>query len=76
MHDKNPFSVQSEITIGVIGPEALIQKTKEALKSFPNFNPFYHITTQENENLDFLREIPKRRFWCSLNTVYIKRQRK
>jgi hypothetical protein len=35
----------SEITIGIIGPEALMKQTKEVLKAFPNFRPIYTTTT-------------------------------
>ncbi|WP_245975342.1 hypothetical protein [Oceanobacillus chungangensis] len=35
----------SEITIGIIGPEALMKQTREVLKAFPNFKPIYSTTT-------------------------------
>ncbi|MET3697578.1 hypothetical protein SAMN05877753_106176 [Bacillus oleivorans] len=47
----------SEITIGVIGPEALIQKIKYTLKSFPNFKPIFSTVTPESVITDVASEL-------------------
>ncbi|HWO76620.1 MAG TPA: hypothetical protein VNM69_12095 [Bacillus sp. (in: firmicutes)] len=47
----------SEITIGVIGPEALIQKIKYTLKSFPNFKPIFSTVTPDSDITDEAREL-------------------
>ena len=47
----------SEITIGVIGPEALIQKIKYTLKSFPNFKPIFSTVTPNSNITEVSREL-------------------
>ncbi|MBS4208182.1 hypothetical protein [Bacillus sp. FJAT-50079] len=41
MRNENSFRDHSEIHIGIIGPQALLEITKESLKSFPNFRPHF-----------------------------------
>ncbi|MCJ7841216.1 hypothetical protein MUB24_09960 [Lederbergia sp. NSJ-179] len=57
MFDKGTLSVQSVISIGVIGQESLIEKTKEALQSFPNFNPLFCVPQSEDEIPDLARRL-------------------
>ncbi|WP_273836224.1 hypothetical protein [Guptibacillus sedimenti] len=47
----------SDIIIGVIGPDALISKIKETLKSFPNFKPVYRTVTPSTKVTDIAKEL-------------------
>ncbi|MBH9968234.1 hypothetical protein [Bacillus enclensis] len=43
LRSKKSIHDNSEINIGIIGPEELVAQTKETLKSFPNFKPHFSI---------------------------------
>ncbi|NQD65638.1 hypothetical protein HP456_06845, partial [Bacillus haikouensis] len=43
MKSQKTIHDNSEINIGIIGPEELVDQTKETLKSFPNFKPFFGV---------------------------------
>ncbi|WP_181346953.1 hypothetical protein [Thalassobacillus sp. CUG 92003] len=47
----------SEIIIGVIGPDALINQIKETLKSFPNFTPIFCTVTPATVVTDVAKEL-------------------
>ena len=40
---KNTVQDNSDINIGIIGPKALVDQTRETLKTFPNFKPVFRI---------------------------------
>ena len=40
---KNTEQDNSDINIGIIGPKALVDQTRETLKTFPNFKPVFRI---------------------------------
>ncbi|MFK4997041.1 hypothetical protein ACI2OX_04040 [Bacillus sp. N9] len=50
MHNEHSFQDHSEIHIGIIGPQALLELTRESLKSFPNFRP--HFLNMNASNFD------------------------
>ena len=43
MLSKNTVQDNSDINIGIIGPKALVDQTRETLQSFPSFKPFIRI---------------------------------
>ena len=40
---QNSVQDNSDIKIGIIGPKALVDQTRETLKTFPNFKPVFQI---------------------------------
>ena len=53
-----PFTTgDSVIAIGVIGPKPLVDRTEEALKSFPTFVPHLRPLSSEEELTDYEREL-------------------
>jgi GGDEF domain-containing protein/predicted transcriptional regulator len=43
LRSKKSIHDNSEINIGIIGPEELVAQTKETLKAFPNFKPHFSV---------------------------------
>ena len=53
-----PFTTgDSVIAIGVIGPKPLVDRTEEALKSFPTFVPHLRPLSSEEELTDAVSEL-------------------
>lgn len=57
MQIKHTIEDHSEITIGIIGPEALMNQTKETLKSFPNFKPVFSTIIPTSEITEVAKEL-------------------
>ncbi len=55
MLSKNIVQDNSDINIGIIGPKALVDQTRETLKLFPNFKPVFQII----ESSSLIPEITK-----------------
>ncbi|OZU88339.1 hypothetical protein CIL03_11855 [Virgibacillus indicus] len=53
----NTVTDNSEITIGIIGPRALIEQIKKTLKSFPNFKPIFSIINPESVLADAVNNL-------------------
>ena len=49
--------MQSQIQIGVIGPEVLFDKIRECLKMFPNFQPVFRFSNQIIDAPAFTKEL-------------------
>ncbi|UYZ21715.1 hypothetical protein [Mesobacillus jeotgali] len=49
--------MQSQIQIGVIGPEVLFEKIRECLQMFPNFQPIFRLSNQILDAPAFTREL-------------------
>src|SRR5690625_5040156 len=50
MPTSNTMKQHPDIKIGIIGPVALIEATKQALQSFPNFDPIF-ITAESKKSI-------------------------
>ncbi|AVQ98311.1 hypothetical protein OBCHQ24_04540 [Oceanobacillus iheyensis] len=57
MQIMNSVDTNSEIRIGIIGPEALMYLSKEVLKTFPNFKPFFSIITSSSVIADVTQQL-------------------
>ena len=53
----NTVADNSEITIGIIGPEALIDQIRKTLKSFPNFKPIFSVINPESVLTDAVNDL-------------------
>ncbi|MHC8517233.1 GGDEF domain-containing protein [Sporosarcina sp. ITBMC105] len=57
MQKDHLISDRSEINIGIIGPEALVNQTRETLKNFPNFKPVFRVINPDSLLIDITREL-------------------
>lgn len=57
MQIMNSVDTNSEIRIGIIGPEALMYLSKEVLKTFPNFKPFFFTITSSSVIADVAQQL-------------------
>ena len=49
MPDNQSVTDNSDIKIGIITPEALVSRTSETLKNFPNFKPIFQIISNDTD---------------------------
>ena len=54
---KHTVDENSEISIGIIGPDALMHQTKETLKSFPNFKPIFSTVTPTSDIMEIAKAL-------------------
>lgn len=57
MNNKSAPLENSEVNIGIIGPRPLVEQTREALKSFPNFNAVFRIIESVNDISGITKEL-------------------
>ncbi|WP_318615587.1 hypothetical protein [Sporosarcina sp. YIM B06819] len=57
MHRQNSVQDNSDIKIGIIGPKALVDQTRETLKTFPNFKPIFQMIDSSSSLRDITTEL-------------------
>ncbi|MFJ7936157.1 hypothetical protein [Sporosarcina sp. NPDC096371] len=53
----NKMQGNSDINIGIIGPKVLIDQTRQTLKAFPNFKPFFQVIESSSLLPDITKKI-------------------
>ena len=53
----NKIQGNSDINIGIIGPKVLIDQTRQTLKAFPNFKPFFQVIESSSLLPDITKKI-------------------
>ncbi|PWW28246.1 GTP cyclohydrolase III [Cytobacillus oceanisediminis] len=57
MTDFQSTDIENGIAIGVIGPKILVERTREALQSFPSFTPIFQVYENENAATSLTAEL-------------------
>ncbi|WP_172369966.1 GTP cyclohydrolase IIa [Sporosarcina jiandibaonis] len=57
MPEKHTVNDNSEINIGIITPAALVNRTRETLKNFPNFKPIFRVIDNDTVIPDITKDL-------------------